>query len=189
MAWTVIKVKIGLRPNGDADHPDWTILPLAAAGADRAAKEAIILTHSFGSWHYDKQAGHQVAASGRAVGAEWDSPFGMQWGCRIVSEQFAAEAVTAFSALVTRITEARFQQFYNQCSCAHVSPEDRDADELLALKAEYDLRVATARPTIGILAEIAEALDPDHPRRGVKRNHHARWATHKARLGMVLVDP
>ena len=24
-----IKVKIGLRPNGHADHPDWTSMPLA----------------------------------------------------------------------------------------------------------------------------------------------------------------
>ena len=27
-----IRVKIGLRPNGHADHPDWKLLPSAASG-------------------------------------------------------------------------------------------------------------------------------------------------------------
>jgi len=74
-----IKVKIGLRQNGHADHPDWNKLPMAKGGKDPA-------THMFlGGWKYDKTSGHQEVSA--------DSPMGMQWGMLLVTEQLATEAL------------------------------------------------------------------------------------------------
>ncbi len=45
-----IRVKIGLRPNGHADHPDWNLLPMAQADPPTDPAKHMLL----GGWKYDK---------------------------------------------------------------------------------------------------------------------------------------
>ena len=184
-----IKVKIRLRPNGHADHPAWEQMPLiAAALPSNAIRDRIdeeVRKHVVGSWHYDKQSGHQVDTP--------DSPRGMQWGMLLVSRAFADAAVATFPALVTVMSQAECQAFWDTKAYAHMADEDFNIETLQRLKVYRDLlkdlkKADNAPEVIAVDAKIAKALDPLDPYPGVKKNFLRRWADAKDRLG-VTFDP
>ena len=125
-----IRVKIGLRPNGHADHPAWELLPMIAAEVSASAArdliDAAVRKHTVGSWHYDKSSGHTVETP--------ESPRGMQWGMLLVSKAFADQAVVAFPALVTILTQAECQAFWDTKAYAHIADEDFNIETLQGLK-------------------------------------------------------
>ena len=184
-----IKVKIGLRPNGHADHPAWETLPLISGalpkGAPRERVDEEVRKHVVGSWHYDKQSGHQVDTP--------DSPRGMQWGMFLASKAFADEAVATFPALITILTQAECQAFWDTKAYAHMGDEDFNIETLQALKLYRDLlkdlkKADNAPEVLAVDAKIAKALDPLDVYPGVKKNILKRWADAKDRLG-VAFDP
>jgi hypothetical protein len=165
-----LKVKIGLRSNGHADHPDWMQLPLAAT--EKPADHIII------SWKYDKTSGHQEETL--------DSPFGMQWGMILVTEQFATEAVATFPELVTVLTEVEATSFWEEKAHAHM-PENRiDTDYLQGLKAEKDLRTGAGLSVVDVDNAILKALDPDNEELGVRKNKMKYWDDAKIALGVTI---
>lgn len=165
-----IKVKIGLRPNGHADHPDWTKLPLA--------RDSIPAAHMFHGWQYDKTSGHAESSAG--------SPVGMQWGAVLVTSQFASEALVTFPDIVTVMTEAEFETFWNDKARAHMPAERVDVEVLQGLKAERDLLVDLGRSTTAIDIRISKALDPDNPEPGKRRDHLKTWQLAKSRLDVTV---
>ncbi len=181
---TAIKVTIGLRPNGHADHPDWNQLPLAIGG-ERPEDHQIV------KWRYDKTSGHDHEAP--------DSPLGTQLGMMLVTETFATEAVATFPGLVVRMTEAEALAFWENKAHAHMADERRDGNELLALHAEFILirDLATEFPgnaklqnrLTALKALLQKALDPDDPAPGVRKNIERRWASMKADKGLVYAEP
>ena len=184
-----IKVKIGLRPNRHADHPAWEQLPLVAAGLpsnpsrDRVDEE--VRKHVVGSWHYDKQSGHQVETP--------DSPLGMQWGMLLASKPFADAAVATFPELVTILTQAECQAFWETKAYAHMDDLDYTIEALHGLKLQRDLlkdlkKADTSPEVTAVDAKIVKALDPLDPAPGVKKNFLRHWADTKDRLG-VAFDP
>ena len=184
-----IKVKIGLRPNGHADHPAWEQIPMIAAGLapgyTREQVDAEVRKHVVGSWHYDKQSGHQVETP--------DSPRGMQWGMLLVSKMFADQAVATFPGLVTILTQAECQAFWDTKAYAHMADMDFNSETLHDLKTYRDLlkdlkKADNAPEVVAVDAKIAQALDPLDPHPGVKKNFLRRWADAKDRLG-VGFDP
>lgn len=168
-----IKVKIGLRANGHADHPNWGLLPLAASG-DPAAQ-------MFHGWKYDKTSGHAEESV--------DSPVGMQWGVVLVTALFATEAVATFPALVTVLTEIELTEFWGQKAHAHMPDCRHDSDTLTALKAERDLRTAIGESTATVDQQIRRALNPDDSEPGIRRNPMKTWSQAKQRLGVTIVAP
>lgn len=146
MDFVPIKVKIGLRPNGHADHPDWFQLPCISSEADYK-------THIRGGWRYDKKYGHKEEGP--------DSPFGMQWGMLFVSKQFAQEALVAFPTLITVLTEAEAESFYEERVTAHMPENRANLPVLQALETELNLRKALGQDTATLEAKIAKALDPN----------------------------
>lgn len=189
-----IKVKIGLRPNGHADHPAWERLPMIAAGlaamtaelgrpVTREEIDGEVRKHTVGSWHYDKSAGHQVNTP--------DSPYGMQWGMLLVSKAFADEAVMTFPGIVTILTQAECQTFWDTKAYSHVADEEFSIETLQGLKLYRDLlkdlkKADNALEVLAVDAKIAKALDPLDPYPGVKKNLLRRWADAKDRLGVVF---
>jgi hypothetical protein len=163
-----IKVKIGLRPNGHADHPNWNLLPLAAT--DNPA------THMYYGWKYDKTSGHEEEGP--------DSPVGMQWGMIMVSQTFATQAVATFPAIVSVLTEAEAQDFWDTRAHAHL-PENRVNSELIAdLNSEFQLRTASKLSTTVLEAKIIKALDPDDPEPGIIKDKTKKWVDAKTTLGI-----
>lgn len=184
-----IKVLIGLRPNGHADHPDWLQLPMGLAvdtnsmrpDEIREARQAVINQHIHVGWKYDKTSGHQEDTP--------ESPFGQQFGMLLVSEQFAGEAELLFPTLIERLDEAGAQDFWENKAHAHLPINNLDNDALLGLQAERSLKV-TRNASVPVLAEvdarIDDALDPLSPTPGVRKNHQKMWADAKVKVGVTI---
>ena len=171
-----IKVKIGLRANGHADHPLWTLLPMITKEKD--AKQ--YMPHG---WVYDKSCGH---AESRMEGNAWDSPIGMQWGCLLVTEAFAAEAIVTFPTLITEITEVEFEDFYNNKSRVHMTEYNYNSQLLEGLKLEYDLKVINNENVVAIKQRIAKAIDPNDSAPGILKNKDKLWVDKKASIDVTI---
>ena len=180
-----IKVLIGLRSNGEADHPDWTQLPLQAQDGERHESHQIV------KWAYDKTSGHDTATV--------DSPRGQQYGMLLVTQTFADQAVVMFPALVTVMTEIEAKDFWENKAHSHLPDEKRNADELSALHAEFilvrDLAVEFPGNTklqnrlVTLKTSLQKALDPDDSTPGVRKNLMRRWADAKVALGITIKAP
>ena len=149
-----IKVKIGLRPNGHADHPDWQKLPMAKT--KNPDDEQII------KWKYDKTSGHEEVSE--------DSPRGMQWGMMVVSDQFATEAVAIFPELVTIMTEEEAEDFWDNKAHGHIPKYKVDQEALKGLKAELELKEIMKLDVVGVKKQIEKALDPENNQMGLRKN-------------------
>ena len=167
-----IKVKIGLRANGHADHPNWNLLPLANS-VDPS-------THMFHGWKYDKTSGHAEHTA--------DSPLGQQWGVVLVTKQFAKEALEVFPELITVLTEVQLEDFWNNKVHAHLTDNNVNVDALNALKLEKDLLDAINADTTAIKAKITKALNPNDITPGLKVNKQKTWTTAKTQLDITITD-
>ncbi len=170
-----IKVKIGLRPNGHADHPDWHKLPLAV---DVEPK-----TQMSNGWHYDKQCGHKESCL--------DSPFGIQWGMLFVTPVFAKEAKEIFPDLIVELTEVEAENFWNSKVTAHLPENKVDINILQALHIELLLKkeLDSNPTTLNILKDkIAKAINPDDIEPGIRKNKQKNFADAKQVLDITLVS-
>ena len=165
-----IKVKIGLRANGHADHPQWDLLP---SYTEEEAAAAMV-----GGWKYDKTSGHAESSA--------DSPMGMQWGVLLVTDAFAVEAVATFPALVTILTEAELETFWDEKAHAHMPDNNRQDTELRALREEMDLKKEMGIAYGDTTVELAKALDPDDPAPGVVKNKMKKWQDAKTVLDITI---
>lgn len=171
-----IKVKIGLRSNGHADHPQWTLLPMI--NNEEEQKQHI----PFG-WIYDKSCGH---AESRIENNSWDSPVGMQWGCLLVTNQFAQEAIATFPHLVTEIDEVEFADFYDKKSRAHMSENDYNIQVLEGLKLEHDLKLINNEDLTEVKQRIAKAVDKNDLSPGIVKNNEKTWTDKKVKLDVTI---
>jgi len=175
MDLTPIKVKIGLRADKHVDHPDWRTLPMISSKESAEAKRDEVVRNAPLGWMYDKACGHGEERTGAGA---WNSPKEMQWGCLLVTEKFANEAIAAFPALVTKITEVEFQPFYD--NFANPPGVEHNAEELQALKAEHGLRVILRQDTTALENEIAGVL------REIDRLTAKKWAGFKSERDIVI---
>jgi len=103
-----LKVKIGIKENGQAKYPDFNQLQVVKDSGMDWSKYVDI--QGLG-WHYDKTSGHKEETV--------DSPFGQQWGVLIVPKVFVTEATTTFPDDCTKLTESELEDFYNNKAHAH----------------------------------------------------------------------
>jgi len=166
-----IKVKIGLRAdNRTADHPQWDLLP---SYTEETAAAAMV-----GGWQYDKTSGHREVSA--------DSPYGQQWGVLLVTEAFALEAVATFPTLVTILSEAELEDFWDNKAHAHQPDHRRDDAELQALRDELALKKELRVPYGETQIALAKALDPDNPSPGVVKNKMKKWQDAKVALDITI---
>lgn len=169
---TPIKVWIGLRANGHADHPDWNLVDLSnitdnpIKGNGRHADDFVIE-----SWFYDICCGHDANTP--------DSPHGGRWGVRLVTPQFARESIKTFPGKIFPMTEAEMEAFYED-HCVGKLPElETDTEALAAIKTELELRTLLGEvgPAVDALkAKARRALDPDEREPGMRRSPRRHWA-------------
>lgn len=167
-----IKVRIGLRPNGHADHPDWSLLPMVGAN-DETQWMA-------GGWIYDKSSGHDTESP--------HSPLGEQIGILFVSEAFAAQAVTQFPNITKITDETELETFINQNCTAHIPDFRMDNDYLQSLNTEHELLTKLGQSTAEVEARIAKALNPDDPSPGKKHQPGRDYAAIKSERAITLSD-
>ena len=178
MPYDVVPLKfiIGLRENHHADHPDWKLLPTVIASG---LGDNYPIGPRGGGWFYDKTSGHQEETA--------DSPIDTQLGMILLWPQIAAEAVAQWPLLATVLNDADAATFYESKATIRIPTNKVVADELTALKAEYDLAKAVRANTSGITARIRKALDPDDPTVGVRRIAEKNWDGLKAKMDLNIV--
>lgn len=183
-----LKVKIGLRPNGHADHPAFDRLPLFINKPPGAWDRYII--DCCGGWKYDSVSGH----------AEHDdeSPQGQQFGVLFVGRDFAHQAVTMFPDICEVVDEAEATRFYEQRHQAKTQRLNRNPEVLNGIKLEIELQrelLAAAKPQDKIKfqrrldAAIADAeaiTDASNSVAGVRANRKT-FVEFKADLDMEIV--
>jgi len=172
---TAVKVKIGQRPNGHAEYPNFN--SLACVKAANQDWSQYIDTKGEG-WQYDQISGH--------TDEDFDSPRGQQWGLLLIPEVFANESVAKFPDLCERLDEAATEIFYD--TRAHARDDDHmDDQRILALKARLDLEKELGIDTGECLDCIKRALDKNDPAQGLRKNHRKRWSDFKARHGVTFL--
>lgn len=127
-------------------------------------------------WRYDK-------VSNLGTGAEFGA------AVALVAPDFAAAALATVDSC-TVLTEAECKTFLNTRHFVGVALVKRDADALIGLKAERDLKLALRQDVTSLDASIAKALDPTDPALGVRTpDGPTDWDTMKARRSIRVVRP
>lgn len=183
-----LRVRIGLR-TVDAkrlqhDYPDFNSL----VTVQRSGMDWSNYIDQFGGWHYDKCCGHSVERPG--------SPLGVQYGCLLVPQEFATEALalfgpsgTARAGLVEEVDEATFESFHDNHAHAHEEDEILNLDILLAIKTRMELEVlGAAPPPSDRIRELRRRrLNPKDPLPGITENPNRYWSRRKADSGLSIV--
>ena len=182
-----IKVKIGLKPNGHHLFPDFNSLPSALRGG-------VDWSYFFDAqgigWHYDKLSGHgEVDRSIVDGDIHINNEIGFWFGGTCVPSDFADAAVDAFPGIVTILSEADWERFYDDRSHVLEDEETTDLEALQKLQAVQAVEAALIPPVIAsasVKARRAEIINPDHPRPGIRKNHNKTWSLYKARRGVSI---
>lgn len=169
MELTPIRVTIGLRPNGEADHPDFnTLSSVSASGVDWSH----YVDQNGSGWLYDK-IGHKEVETG--------SPFGQQFGLLLVPATFASEAVAAFPGTVALLSESEAETFYDDKHASDFDEEILDLDIIQAIT-EKDRVI----PPIPRTAHQNKAMDPLDDASGVRPNWRKTFAQYNAKKGFTI---
>jgi len=174
-----IKVKIGLRTSGEANHPNFNTLAVVVdSGMDWSN-----YIDTFGSgWLYDQDSGHKETRDNKD---EWDSPHGEQWGMVLVPKLFADQAVAAMPGIVTKLDETKCQHFYDNFHAKNLP--DNNVDEK-ALK-EFQAKTSSgAELTVEETARRDKALDPNDSAPGITKNQNKKWVDFKTMKGVNIVQ-
>lgn len=175
MDLVALKVKIGLRPNGHADHP-------AFNNIDSAIRKDMDWSHyvdQYGTgWHYDKSCGHKEHRV--EANSDTDSPMGMQWGILMIPEDFADAAISKFPKECSILTEAQLQEWYDNRCHKHEPEEKLDLRVLEGIKAKRDAGIPLNQSD-------NDALNVDNDTPGITRNKNKRWIDFKANKGIKIV--
>ncbi len=152
---------------GHAKYPDFNQIGLAT----RKGMDGSQYIDAFGiGMQYDKACGHKE---------EGDTPFGQQCCVIAVPQDFATEALALFPGELTQLLPAEFESFYNDKAHAHESAEHIDKDVLDAIKAKEDIGLTVPEKT--------NALNPNHPNRGIRKNYNKAWVDFKVKAGVNIV--
>lgn len=162
-----LKVKIGLRGNGNHKFPEFNLLPPAV----RDNIDWSIFIDRFGGWHYDQISGHD--------NEDVDSPQGNWNGMILVPNSFAQAAITQFPESCSILSETDAEKFYNERG--HVRDPEIKEDTTI-------LQAIVAKATLGIAQDQSDtnALDPDHPASGRRRNKKKTWSGFKTNQGITV---
>lgn len=135
-----------------------------------------------GGPHYDKPCGFGQ------VDEYNDDPM-TYFAAMLVPPEFAIKAVDEFPDTVSVMTEAEFATFHDDRAHAHEPAERIDADVLTGIRARYGIRPDVAVDSVDratLTADERQALDPDHPAPGIRKNKEKRWADRKLRCGITI---
>lgn len=167
-----IKVRIGLKTKNERllhGYPDFNSLP----GELRDGLDWSHYIDKFGGWHYDSVAGHSDHDP------DHDSPRGEWLGMLLVPEAFAKAAIEKFGDQCSFLTEAECEAFY-QDRCTVNQPDVHDDTETL--------QAIAAKRAAGIPEDEQDvnAMDPDHPMRGRRRNKTKTFDGYKQQRGISI---
>ncbi len=165
----VIKVLIGTNTSGGALYPDFNKLPVVK---DSGMDWAHYVDSRGTGWHYDKCCAHAVESPG--------SPVGVQFGMLMVPKGFADDALANFPAMVSNMTEAEVEDFYDNHCHAHETEDMVNQSVIQAISAKQNAGIEMSDTD-------RKALDADDTTPGIVKNLNKTWATHKVERKISLV--
>jgi hypothetical protein len=164
-----LKVKIGLKPGGGHQFPNFNSI-------DPGLRDNMDWSHyvdKFGGWHYDKVAGHHDDDTAN------DSPPGTWIGMLLVPDGFATAAVAQFPDTCSVYSEVDCADFYDNRAHKHEPEIKEDKEVLQAIQAKRALGIAEDQGDI-------DALNPDHPALGRRRNKLNTFNDFKTQKGITV---
>ncbi len=172
-----LKIIVGLEPGtGHAQYPNFNLVSSAIRKGMDWSKYVDV--HG-GGMHYDKTCGHKDDSV--------ESPYGQQICCMCVPQDFATEALSLFSTVVTAMTPAEFETFHDVKAHAHEPDEKVDSATLNGLSSQRALMMAVAQDTTALDTKIVNALDPnDENEAGVVKNVRKKWSDVQTKEGITL---
>jgi len=165
-----IKVKIGLKPNGNAKYPDFNQLQIVENS--ELDWSYYVDVQGLG-WEYDKTSGHRENTP--------SSPVGQQWGVLVIPEEFANQAIAMFPNDIESINETELEDFYN--NKAHIYDDEETVDEkvLHSIKIKQDLEIE-------LTPQQLKALDPNDDAPGLRKNKKKKWNDYKNLVDVQIKD-
>lgn len=164
-----LQVVIGLKADRQHDFPPFNELDAALRGG----MDWSHFVDKFGGWHYDQVAGHSDDDSVN------NSPVDTWLGLLLVPGDFVQAAVSRWPTRCFIKTEVEAEVLYNE-RCHVRDPEImEDTDILQAIVAKRDLSIPEDQAD-------RDALNPDHPARGRRRNTRKTWADFKSAEGVTI---
>jgi len=97
------------------------------------------------------------------------------YACTCVPKDFADAAANKYSLLISIISEAEFEKFYNERSHVYEPENIINHERLMGLKAAIDLGALQANAP-----EVTKALDPTDRCAGICKNMNKTWADCKS---------
>lgn len=168
-----VKIVVGLRANGDADHPDFNLCPSRPTQGD-------IERH--GGFVYDKTSLHRTDTP--------ESPYGTQLAMILLDPALAKEVINTFPTVASEMTELEAKDFWDNKAYAHVMPYKLFPDALTALNAEMEILNTIGAPQAAkdaLAARMVKALDPDDVTELGKTAYPLKtWDGMKAHTGRVV---
>ena len=174
MELVALKIKIGMRGNGEWKYPEFNRIQPQFRG--NANWENFI--DVYGGWCYDNVATH-------ADIDEFSPESGVRIGCILVPEAFAMEAVEMFPETVSVCPEAEYESFYNDRVMVAAASEKIDTEAVNGLRAKYGQPTGLLDASV-MSDEDKEMLDPEHPRAGITRNKKKTFADIKKQRALSL---
>lgn len=165
-----LKVKIGLKSEGGKRlhaFPDFNQIDASL----RDNMDWSYYIDKFGGWHYDQISEH--------ADDDVDSPKDNWDGMFCVPSDFAQAAVAMFPAQCSICIETEAEDFYDNRGHVRESEIKEDVSILQSIKAKRDLGIAEDQADI-------DALNPDHPAPGRRRNKRKTWIGFKAAEGVTI---
>ncbi len=167
MELVALKVKIGLTSKNFHAFPSFNSLSASVRGN----VDWSIFIDRFGGWHYDQVCGHAEA--------DVTSPRGNWNGLLFVPEDFALASVAAFPDTCSIVPEIEAEDFYNNRGHVRDAAIKEDVNVLQSIQAKVALGVEQDQGD-------TDALNPDHPAAGRRRNKKKTFAGFKAAQGFSV---
>lgn len=167
-----ICVKLLKKSDGSVGWPDLNTVPSNILKGSKWSQ--YIDTHGIG-WIYDKV---ENLGTGHSFGR----------AATLVPLDFAQSAVGLFPDLVEIWTEEIFEEFHDQRTTLEQAEDTLDTVELQGIVARIQLEKELGiDPSPELIQRRKDALDRDHPQRGVNNNHKNKyWIIKKSSLSISI---
>ena len=166
-----IKIKIEFQLDGQGFYPKWSKLSIINTDDD-------MRYHCPVKMFFDNTCGYLDESK--------DSPRGMQWGCLLCTQEFAEEAILLYPQIITQLTEAEFEKFYNTKVTIDLPEKRYDINVLQGLFFELKLNKELKQNIDKLKVSIKKAIDPFSDDAGIKINKIKTWKGYKEKMGFII---
>lgn len=181
-----LKIDIGLKLEGGRQvhaHPDFNKIPAHLRGG---MDWSYFLTGINGGPFYDHCCGHHEVDDEDPTDPFCNTKVGCWHAMILVPKDFADEALKLFGPngtlvkdQVEEVDAEDFEEFYNKRHATRIPEQEIDEKRLASIKAKQDVGASLTK-------DDEDALDPEKPTPGIKKNPLKRWKDRQKKQGITI---